>query len=175
MLPLLLAIDSTTVNLKAQRAQNFSVPSPLRPHTTIAIEKLNMAARDAQATVNNTDYSSVSEILPRFAFAPAPLKITVMTSSSPSSSTLLERQKTTQRYPEAKVIVLDDDVNTFQHVVDCLRKIIPGMDEEKAWGLAHRIDGQGSAEVWRGPLEQAELYHLQLQTEGLTMAPLDRC
>ena len=98
-----------------------------------------------------------------------------MTSSIPSSSTLLERQKTTQRYPEAKVIVLDDDVNTFQHVVDCLRKIIPGMDEDKAWGLAHRIDGEGSAEVWRGPLEQAELYHHQLQTEGLTMAPLDRC
>lgn len=171
----MLAIDSTTVNLKAQRAQNFSVPSPLRPHTTIAIEKLNMAARDAQATVNNTDYSSVSEILPRFAFAPAPLKITVMASSSPSSSTLLERQKTTQRYPEARVIVLDDDVNTYQHVVDCLRKIIPGMDEDKAWGLARRIDGQGSAEVWRGPLEQAELYHQQLQTEGLTMAPLDRC
>jgi ATP-dependent Clp protease adaptor protein ClpS len=92
-----------------------------------------------------------------------------------SSSTLLERQKATQRYPEARVIVLDDDVNTYQHVVDCLRKIIPGMDEDKAWGLARRIDGQGSAEVWRGPLEQAELYHQQLQSEGLTMAPLDRC
>ena len=139
------------------------------------MEKLNMAARDAQATVNNTDNSSVWKILPRFATAPAPLKITVMTSSSTSSSTLLERQKTTQRYPEARVIVLDDDVNTFQHVVDCLRKIIPGMDEDKAWQLAHRIDGDGSAEVWRGPLEQAELYHQQLQAEGLTMAPLDRC
>ena len=71
--------------------------------------------------------------------------------------------------------VLDDDVNTFQHVVDCLRKIIPGMSEEKAWGLANRIDGQGSAEVWCGPLEQAELYHQQLAAEGLTMAPLERC
>ena len=49
-----------------------------------------------------------------------------MTSSSPGSSAVLERQETTQRYPEARVIVLDDDVNTFQHVVDCLRKIIPG-------------------------------------------------
>ena len=60
MLPLLLAIDSTTVNLKAQRAQNFSVPSPLRPHTTIAIEKLNMAARDAQATVNTVSYTHLT-------------------------------------------------------------------------------------------------------------------
>ena len=98
-----------------------------------------------------------------------------MTSSNPGSSTLLERQKTTQKYPQARVIVLDDDVNTFQHVVDCLRRIIPGMTEEKAWGLANRIDGQGSAEVWCGPLEQAELYHQQLAAEGLTMAPLERC
>ena len=70
-----------------------------------------------------------------------------MSSSSPGSTTLLERQRTTQRYPEARVIVLDDDVNTFQHVVDCLRRIIPGMSEEKAWTLANRIDSQGSAEV----------------------------
>ena len=98
-----------------------------------------------------------------------------MTSTSPGSSAVLERQGTTQRYPQARVIVLDDDVNTFQHVVDCLRKIIPGMSEDNAWNLANKIDGQGSAEVWCGPLEQAELYHQQLQAEGLTMAPLERC
>ena len=38
--------------------QKFSVPSPLRPHTTIAMEKLNMAARDAQARVNSIDLTS---------------------------------------------------------------------------------------------------------------------
>ena len=86
---------------------------------------------------------------------------------------MLERKRVTQGYPQARVIVLDDDVNTFQHVVDCLRKIIPGMSEDKAWSLAHRIDQDGSAEVWCGPLEQAELYHQQLAAEGLTMAPLD--
>ena len=98
-----------------------------------------------------------------------------MSSSSPGSSTLLERARTEQRYPQARVIVLDDDVNTFQHVVDCLRKIIPGMSEEKAWALANQVDSQGSAEVWCGPLEQAELYHQQLASEGLTMAPIERC
>ena len=41
-----------------------------------------------------------------------------MSSSSPGSASLLERQTITQRYPQARVIVLDDDVNTFQHVVD---------------------------------------------------------
>ena len=98
-----------------------------------------------------------------------------MTGSSGGQSTLLERSRTTQGYPQARVIVLNDDVNTFQHVVDCLCKIIPGMGTERAWDLAHQVDGQGSAEVWCGPLEQAELYHQQLSAEGLTMAPIERC
>ena len=55
-----------------------------------------------------------------------------------------------------------------------LHKPLAG-NEEKAWELANRIDSQGAAEVWCGPLEQAELYHQQLQAEGLTMAPLERC
>ena len=33
--------------------QKFKVPSPLRPHTTMAMEKLNMAAREAQPRVNS--------------------------------------------------------------------------------------------------------------------------
>ena len=98
-----------------------------------------------------------------------------MTGSSGGQSTLLERSRTTQGYPQARVIVLNDDVNTFEHVVDCLCKIIPGMGTERAWDLAHQVDGQGSAEVWCGPLEQAELYHQQLTGEGLTMAPIERC
>ncbi|NBT74268.1 MAG: ATP-dependent Clp protease adapter ClpS [Betaproteobacteria bacterium] len=98
-----------------------------------------------------------------------------MTGSSGGQSTLLERSRTTQGYPQARVIVLNDDVNTFQHVVDCLCKIIPGMGSDRAWALAHQVDGQGSAEVWCGPLEQAELYHQQLTAEGLTMAPIERC
>ena len=97
-----------------------------------------------------------------------------MTSSSPGSSAVMERQETTQRYPQARVIVLNDDVNTFQHVVDCLVKYIPGMTPDKAWSLAHEVDQQGSAVVWVGPQEQAELYHMQLGAEGLTMAPLER-
>ncbi len=98
-----------------------------------------------------------------------------MTSSKSGTTPLLDRKKTTERYPEARVIVLDDDVNTFEHVVRSLIKIIPGVNEEKGWMLANKIDKEGSAEVWCGPLEQAELYHQQLSTEGLTMAPIERC
>ncbi len=97
-----------------------------------------------------------------------------MVFASPNTGTVLERSKETSRYPEARVIVLDDNVNTYEHVVKCLRRVIPGMSEDRAWELAQKIDREGSAEVWCGPLEQAELYHQQLASEGLTMAPLER-
>lgn len=85
-----------------------------------------------------------------------------------------QRQRVRQPYPNYKVVVLDDDVNTFQHVVEALVRHIPGMQPDRAWELAHRIDGEGSAVVWSGPQEQAEHYHQLLRAEGLTMAPLER-
>jgi len=95
-----------------------------------------------------------------------------MTVTSPVATRERERQRSP--YPNYRVIVLDDDVNTFQHVVDVLVKHLPGMQPDRAWELAHRIDGEGSAVVWSGPQEQAELYHQLLGAEGLTMAPLER-
>ncbi len=91
-----------------------------------------------------------------------------------SPGAVQERQRVRQSYPSFKVVVLDDDVNTFQHVVECLVRYIPAMQPNQAWELAHRIDGEGSALVWCGPQEQAELYHQQLGAEGLTLAPLEQ-
>ncbi|WP_320681934.1 ATP-dependent Clp protease adapter ClpS [Prochlorococcus sp. MIT 1314] len=91
-----------------------------------------------------------------------------------SPSTVLEPKKAKADYPEARLIVLDDSFNTFQHVVNCLLKIIPGMNEKKAWDLTIKVDKLGSAEVWRGNLEQAELYHEQLVSKGLNMAPIEK-
>ena len=91
-----------------------------------------------------------------------------------SPSPVQERQLIRQPYPDFKVVVIDEDFNTFQHVVESLVRIFPGMLADLAWELAHRIDGEGSAVVWCGPQEQAELYHQQLGAAGLTMAPLER-
>ena len=88
-----------------------------------------------------------------------------------STSTVLDPKKS--KFPEARVIVLDDNFNTFQHVANCLLTIIPGMGEKRAWDLTLKVDNSGSAEVWRGNLEQAELYHEQLFSKGLTMAPIE--
>nr|ADN12261.1 ATP-dependent Clp protease adaptor protein ClpS [Gloeothece verrucosa PCC 7822] len=85
--------------------------------------------------------------------------------------------KTTQvvkkTYPNYKVIVLNDDFNTFEHVAKCLMKYIPGMTSDRAWELTNQVHFEGQAIVWVGPQEQAELYHQQLRREGLTLAPLE--
>ena len=78
-----------------------------------------------------------------------------------------------KQYPNYKIIVLNDDFNTFQHVIDCLMKYIPGMDGDRARKLTNQIHYEGQALVWVGPQEQAELYHQQLKRAGLTMAPLE--
>ena len=90
-----------------------------------------------------------------------------------SPSTVLDQNKSKTKYPEARVIVLDDSFNTFQHVANCLLTVISGMSEKMAWDLTIRVDKIGFAEVWRGNLEQAELYHEQLARKGLTMAPIE--
>ena len=91
-----------------------------------------------------------------------------------SPSTVLNPKKAKTKYPEVRVIVLDDNFNTFQHVANCLLSIIPSMSEKRAWDLTIQVDKSGSAEVWRGNLEQGEFYHEQLVCKGLTMAPIEK-
>ena len=86
----------------------------------------------------------------------------------------LDPKTTRRKYPEARIIVLDDNFNTFEYVANCLLKIIPGISEKKSWLIALEVDREGSAEVWRGPFEQAELYHHQLVSKGITMAPVEK-
>lgn len=94
-----------------------------------------------------------------------------------ASTTVAPKQSTqvvNKPYPNYKVIVLNDDVNTFKHVAECLLKYIPGMTSDRAWELTNQVHYEGQATVWVGPQEQAELYHQQLSRAGLTMAPLEK-
>ena len=99
---------------------------------------------------------------------------TAMQFSANSTNTVLDPKTTKKKYPQARIIVLDDNFNTFEHVANCLVTIIPGMSKKRSWLLAVEVDREGFAEVWRGPLEQAELYHQQLVSKGLTMAPIEQ-
>ena len=96
------------------------------------------------------------------------------TSSSPSAVKERSRSVVKEKYPNYKIIVLNDDVNTFEHVIKTLSTYIPGMGPEEARAMADQIHHEGQAVVWTGPLEQAELYHQQLTRAGLTMAPLEK-
>jgi ATP-dependent Clp protease adaptor protein ClpS len=95
------------------------------------------------------------------------------TSASPSIAPERSGQVTRKHYPNYKVIVLNDDFNTFEHVHNCLVKYIPEMTSDRAWELTNQVHFEGQAIVWVGPQEQAELYHEQLRRAGLTMAPLE--
>jgi ATP-dependent Clp protease adaptor protein ClpS len=73
-----------------------------------------------------------------------------------------------------RVIVLNDDHNTFEGVAFALAQTIPGVDYDRGMQLANRIHNTGRAVVWSGEREVAELYHSQLEAHGLTMAPVER-
>jgi ATP-dependent Clp protease adaptor protein ClpS len=72
-----------------------------------------------------------------------------------------------------RVIVLNDDHNTFEGVAFALSSVLPGVDYDKGMRLANRVHNAGRAIVWSGEREQAELYWEQLGAHGLTMAPLE--
>jgi ATP-dependent Clp protease adaptor protein ClpS len=93
--------------------------------------------------------------------------------SAPTVTPERSSQVVQKPYPNYKVIVLDDDFNTFQHVAECLMKYIPAMTSDRAWDLTNQVHFEGQAIVWTGPQEPAELYHQQLRRAGLTMAPLE--
>jgi ATP-dependent Clp protease adaptor protein ClpS len=74
-----------------------------------------------------------------------------------------------------RVIVRNDNHNTFEHVAQTLARVLPGVTLDQGHQMADRIHNSGQAIVWTGPREPAEHYWEQLETAGLTMAPLERC
>ncbi len=72
------------------------------------------------------------------------------------------------------VIVRNDDHNTFDHVAKTLARIVPGVGLDQGYAIADQVHSSGQAIVWTGPKEPAELYWEQLNTAGLTMAPLEQ-
>ena len=73
-----------------------------------------------------------------------------------------------------RVIVLNDNHNTFEGVAFALAATLPGVTYEQGLRLADRIHNAGQSIVWSGHRELAELYWGQLEGHGLTMAPLER-
>jgi len=95
-----------------------------------------------------------------------------------SMSTTIEKPRTSG--PDSglggnwRVIVRNDNHNTFDHVAETLARVLPGMTVGKGHQIAETIHNSGQAIVWSGAREPAEHYWEQLNSAGLTMAPLER-
>ena len=72
-----------------------------------------------------------------------------------------------------RVVVLNDDHNTFDHVAETLARFVPGVRLADGYRMADQIHNQGCAIVWSGPREDAEGYWMLLDDAGLTMGPLE--
>jgi ATP-dependent Clp protease adaptor protein ClpS len=73
-----------------------------------------------------------------------------------------------------KVIVRNDDHNTFDHVARTLAGVLPGVNLDQGYAFAEQIHHGGLAIVWSGHREAAEHYWELLRAAGLTMAPLEQ-
>ena len=94
--------------------------------------------------------------------------VEVETTPSPEVDVLDEVTKPWQ------VMVLNDPVNLMSFVTLIIRRIF-GYSEEKAVELMLKVHYEGSAVVWTGEREKAELYVQQLQSHQLyaVMEPVD--
>lgn len=70
--------------------------------------------------------------------------------------------------PPYKVILHNDDHNSMDHVVQALRKSVPGMNLARATAIMWEAHTSGKAVVIACPLELAELYQQRLLSFGLT-------
>ena len=70
-----------------------------------------------------------------------------------------------KQQPPYAVIVENDDLHTFEYVIEGLQKVC-GHSRQKAFLLAAEIDAQGRAIVWSGTKELAELKRDQIRGLG---------
>jgi len=73
-----------------------------------------------------------------------------------------------------RVIVCNDNHNTFDHVARTLARFIPGTSMERGHQIANLIHNAGQAIVYMGHKEPAEHYWELLKGAGLTLAPLEQ-
>lgn len=84
----------------------------------------------------------------------------VVTTTKPAPAKSPSDPKT-KRQPQYSVIVLNDDLHTYEYVEEALSRIC-GHSRDAAHRLALEIDSTGMAAVWRGTMELAELKRDQI-------------
>ena len=84
---------------------------------------------------------------------------------------VLDKQTTVKNkrkyHPKYKVILHNDDVNDFQHVMNSLQKVV-GLDQQNAYNIMMIAHSSGKAVVIICEKEHAEHYRQGLLDQGLT-------
>lgn len=70
-----------------------------------------------------------------------------------------------KKLPPYAVVVLNDDLHTFEYVIETFMKVF-GYPAEKCFQLAADIHIQGRSIVWSGAKEVAELKRDQIRSAG---------
>ncbi|MGN7203316.1 ATP-dependent Clp protease adaptor ClpS [Pedobacter sp. SAFR-022] len=76
---------------------------------------------------------------------------------------ILSSIKTTNR-----LILWNDDVNTFDHVIHCMMKYLD-YTESQAEKIAWEVHNKGKCSILEGSYTEMEIYRKILQQEGLTV------
>jgi ATP-dependent Clp protease adaptor protein ClpS len=72
-----------------------------------------------------------------------------------------------RRLPPYKVVVHNNDYNTFDEVTRILMKAVPGLTHEQALAYAYEIHNTGAAVPFTGPKERAEAVAAVIRTIGI--------
>ena len=67
------------------------------------------------------------------------------------------------------LIVWNDEVNTFDHVIYCMMKYLD-YSEAQAEKIAAKVHNEGKCAVLEGSYTEMEIYRKILQQEGLTVS-----
>ncbi len=97
----------------------------------------------------------------------APVRGPVVVPAEPDIERDLDREALLRLVPPFKVIVWDNDYNTFEEVTRILLRAVPGMTVDRAVELTYEIHESGSAVPYAGPKEQAEAVAATIATIGI--------
>ena len=70
------------------------------------------------------------------------------------TTSVVDPKTTKRKYSEARIIVLDDNFNTFEHVANCLVRIIPGISEKNHGHLHSNLIGKVRQKYGEDPLSR---------------------
>ncbi len=68
-----------------------------------------------------------------------------------------------------RLILWNDDVNTFDHVIFCMMKYLD-YSESQSEKIAWKVHTEGKCTVLEGSFTEVEVYRKILQQEGLTVS-----